>query len=158
MASRFADISEKEKEQLMQIRKSKSTNDAIRHWIDTFREFLSEKSMGTLEELTNTALRKVLEEFYICLRSKKSEKYKSTTLRAMCAALNRYFKDHRRIDITQDPEFIRANELFLGLLKENKQEGHGQVIHKDTITESDKAKLFSFFKERMKSPDPRTLQ
>ena len=80
------------------------------------------------------------------------------TLRAMRVALNRYFKDHRIIDITQDPEFIRANKLFLGLLKENKQEGCGQVIHKETITDNDKEKLFAYFEDRMKSPDSKALQ
>ncbi len=78
----------------------------------------------------------------------------------MRAALNRYFKDHREIDITQDKPFIRANELFLGLLKENKKEGRGQVVHKQMLTETDKEKLFSFFKTSMKkvNPDPKILQ
>ena len=78
----------------------------------------------------------------------------------MRAALNRYFKDHRKIDITQDKPFIRANELFLRLLKENKKEGRGQVVHKQMLMETDKEKLFSFFKNSMKkvNPDPKILQ
>lgn len=125
MASRFADTTEEEKTCLMEIRKSKSTNNATRHWIDTLREYVSQKQQGPLEDLSNEQLGNVLESFYICVRSKWSEKYKSTTLKAMRATLNRYFKDNRRIDITQDPEFIRANKLFLRMLKENKQEGRG---------------------------------
>lgn len=98
-----------------------------------------------------------MESFYICVHSKKSEKYKSSTLKAMRAALNCYFKDHCGLDITQDKNFVKANKLFLGLLKENKKEGRGQVVHKDTISEADKTKLFQYFEEKMEHPDPKVL-
>lgn len=141
----------------MEIRKSKSTNDATRHWTDTLREFLKEQNKPTLEEISDNDLAKELELFYISVYSKKSEKYKSTTLKAMRTALNCYFKDHCGVDIIQDKIFFRANELFLGLLKENKKEGSGQVTHKASISDTDKKLLFKYFEEKIKNPDPKVL-
>ena len=80
------------------------------------------------------------------------------TLKAIHAALKRYFQDTRGIDIIQDKEFMRPNKLFLGLLKENKIEGRGKVTHKETLTDEDKKKLFKYFKEKMKNPDAKVLQ
>ncbi len=55
--------------------------------------------------------------------------------------------------------FVKANELFLGLLKENKQEGRGSVEHKKTLTE-DKEKLFKYFENRVNEEvlDPKIIQ
>ena len=76
----------------------------------------------------------------------------------MRAALNCFFKDTRGIDITQHRSFIKANELFLGLLKENKKEGHGQVMHKQTLTDTDKELLFAYFEKKRQEPDPKIIQ
>ncbi len=92
-----------------------------------------------------TLRREILECFYTSLYTLKGEKYKSTTLKAMRAALNQHFKDTRGVDITLEKPFVKANELFLGLLKENKQEGRGSVEHKKTLTEDNKEKLFKYF-------------
>ena len=144
----------------MEIWKAKSTNNATKLWIDTFKQYLEQEELPKLDQIPDSDLPNLLESFYVLVRMKKSEKYKSTTLKSMRAGLNRYFKDHREIDITQDKRFMRTNELFLGLLKENKKEGRGQVIHKQTISDSDKEKLFKYFENSIKSgkPDPKILQ
>ncbi len=84
----------------MQIRKAKSTNDATKTWVDTLRQYLAQEEPPDMDEMQLSDLPNVLKSFYVCVRMKKSEKYKSTTQHAMRAGLNQYFKDTRRIDKT----------------------------------------------------------
>ncbi len=86
---RFAVSSEQEKAHLMEIWKAKSTNNATKLWIDTLRQYLEHEEMPKLENIDNTELPNILESFYVSVHTKKSEKYKSTTLHAMRAGLNR---------------------------------------------------------------------
>ncbi len=156
----FVVASEAEKEHLIEIRKSKSTNNAMKQWIATFKQFLKQEEYKELEQISNEELGGIMDSFYTSLCTLKGEKYKSSTLKAMRAALNRYFKDTRGIDITLEKPFVKANELFMGLLKENKQEGRGTIEHKKILTEEDKSKLFEYFKMKMKEavPDPKIIQ
>ena len=158
-AQHFALSSDEDIKRLMELRKSKSTNNATRLWIAHSENFWKKK----LTLNWRKSAMKSWVKFSFCSiflwELKKGEKYKSTTLKAMQAALNRYFKDTRGIDITQDKNFIKANELFLGLLKENKKEGRGQVEHKKVLTDQDKELLFMHFETRMtEDPDPKILQ
>ncbi len=85
---KFVVSSEEEKARLIEICKAKSTNDATKLWIETFRQYLKQEDMAELEQISNEELGNIMESFYICVCTNKGEKYKSTTLRAMCAALN----------------------------------------------------------------------
>ena len=85
--------------------------------------------------------------------------YSISTMKSIRAALNRYFKDTRKIDITADTNFINANEIFKGLMKINKQNGRGTIVHKKPINEEDLTKFFQYFKENMsKAPNAKNLQ
>ena len=78
--------------------------------------------------------------------------YSNSTMKAMRAGLNRYFKEKRSIDISSDSQFIHTNEIFKGLLKINKESGRGTVVHKKPISNADMNKLFQYFKENMAKP------
>ena len=58
------------------------------------------------------------------------EEYTNNSLRSLRAGLNRYFKLKLNVNIMDNPAFIRANELFAGKLRINKQEGKGTTKHK----------------------------
>ncbi len=98
-------------------------------------------------------------DFFISLCSRDGEKYRNSTLKAMCAALKRYFMDTRQMDIVQDKRFNTANSLFLGLMKENKAEGCSVVLHKQVFTENDSHCLQNFFLQQYKENfTPKHLQ
>ncbi len=84
----FIIASDAEKEHLMAIRKSKSTNDSTRQWVATFQQFLKQEEYEELDKIGNEELKEILECFYTFLHILKGEKYKSTTLKAMRVALN----------------------------------------------------------------------
>ena len=87
------------------------------------------------------------------------KKYKSQTLRTMRAALNRYFKEKRRIDIIADIEFYEANEMFKCVLKVNKSQRLGEIESKEAITDDDMIKLNEHFTRNMLSkPNAQNLQ
>ena len=98
-----------------------------------------------MNKLDNTQLSDVLCDFYIEVRKKrvpddvnsddpededKKTSDKNTTLRAMRAALTHHFIDTRNVNIIQDPMFLKANEMFLGKTKENKEKGLGKIGNK----------------------------
>ena len=69
--------------------------------------------------------------------------------------LNRHFKT-KGTDITQDPEFAEANEVFLAKCVDLKRQGLAKVEHKPAILENDLRKLYECGVFNL--GDPRTLQ
>ena len=132
-----------------------------------------EKTYPPLNELTNKQLALILCDFYVEVKKKNVEdyeeedaeqeelktSYKTTTLHAIRGALTRYFKDTRQIDIRSDPMFIKANEMFLGKMKQNKQKGLGKIDNKPPINDSDLKLIAEYFKKTMAGPpNPKGLQ
>ena len=86
----------------------------------------------------------MLEDFYIEVKKKNTNPddpnkgaYKTQTLKCIHAALGRFFKEHRGIDIIKNELFIKANDIFLGMTKDNKQKGLREVGSYPPIDESD---------------------
>ena len=65
------------------------------------------------------------------------KRYHNTTMKGIRAGINRYTKEKCNIDIISDKRFIRCNELFQGVLKENTAAGFGNVTHNDPISSED---------------------
>ena len=142
--SQFAVTTSDKKQKIMDGRKADNTNKATKLWIDVFKTFLSERNLPEVEEISDLDLPNAIEDFYVSLRSKRKleEKeakksieddkedsqdtvsdlnddnedcmYSNSTMKAIRAALNRYFKDTRKIDITSNAAFINANGIFQG--------------------------------------------
>ena len=144
-------------------------------WIECFEDYLESKGLGPIDDIRDLDLPKILESFYVDVRSQKVivdandvpvlnekgekqyEEYTNNSMRALCAGLNQHFKLKLNVNIIDNPAFIRANELFAGKLHINKQEGKGTTRHKEPISEQDLKKLKLYFERNMAGPPNATL-
>ena len=168
--SRFATLSEKEKEDLMKNRKAKNTNRATKQWTNAFRSYLKAKKLPNLDLLTIDELPDILGDYYFSLRQKPEKNkvpgqkttpkcYKNSSLKSGRAALNRYFKDKLGIDIISNEKFLLANEQFQAVTKKGKDEGRSEMNSKDPICDEDMAKITAYFEKNMLSkPDAEKVQ
>ena len=115
------------------------------------QEYLAEKDYPTIDEITDNNLPDVLYNFYSETCKKKpnpdtgdEQEYKNSTLKCVRAALNRYFKEKRCVDIIVDGCFIKTNEMFKAVTKINKEEGRGDV--------EDLKTLGTYFENNMQGP------
>ena len=156
-------LSEKEKNAIMQARSSDNTNKATKLWVDVLREYIEEKDMGILKEVLDADLSKLLSDFYTEIKKKEKpqakkrkenseEEYKNSSLQCMRAALNRYFKEKRGINIINDDRFIQANEMFRGVTKQGRRQGRGSSEHKKPINSDDMKTLTKYFTVNMQGP------
>ena len=129
----FKDISNSEIEKIFNNRKSKATQEATKLWMRAFRDFLKEKKLPEPEELTNEELWDVLHIFYPSVQKKDNTDLKTTTLKGIRAAINRFYRDRKGIDIVSDPFFLVANEMFKGVIMKNKENGLSTIDHKKVI-------------------------
>ena len=92
-------------------------------------------------------------------RCKKKKNYKNTSMRAIRAAIGRYYKEKRSIDIISGEPFIRVNSVFIGILQLNKESGLGNIESKPELSDLDISTLTMYFKATMSGPpDPKKLQ
>ena len=136
-------------------------------------DYLKQKCLPNITDLDHVSveqLPKILESFYVDVRTQKCiydengdplltlngdiqyEEYTNNSLRSLRAALNRYFKLKLNVNIMDNPAFIRANELFAGKLRINKEAGKGTTRQKDLISDQDLLKLNEYFKRNMAGP------
>ena len=167
----FKTLTEAQKDGIMQGRSAENTNKATKLWVDCLREYLDEKGMPILEEVCDAELPKLLSDFYTEVKKKEKspnskkkgtkktksptvsdEEYKNSSLQCMRAALNRYFKEKRGLNIISNETFIQANEMFRGVTKEGRRKGRGSCDHKPPITPEDMEKLSNYFTENMRGP------
>lgn len=176
--SRFKTVNDNKKQAIFDKRKKPNTNKATKLWLNCFCDYLLEKDYNTLEELPTNELPLVLEQFYSEVRKKESKNsppvpensaenddddperlYKNTTLKAIRGALARHFKETRSIDIISSEKFIRANQIFEGVQKINKEFGTGNIVSKPPIDDADLAKITEYFERGMNGPtNPALLQ
>lgn len=171
--SRFGTTTEEKTQYVMDKRKAPNTNKATKLWLQCFTDYLLEKDLPKIETLTINTLPTILENFYTDVRKKEAQSnpeneagddddqrlYKNTTLKAIRAALGRYFKEKLSIDIMSNENFIRANQIFEGVQRINKEKGKGNVTNKPPIDDSDLTKITHYFRQGMNGPpNPGLLQ
>ena len=156
-------------------RKAENTNKATKQWIACLSDFLKERKLPKVDEIADAELPQILGEFYFSLRKKrvkpkgkeklsrsqlnKQKHYKNSSLKSGRAALNRYFKEKRCIDIISNERVTNANEQFKAVTKLRKTEGRGEIESKEPISDEDMKKLFEFFRLNMTGPlDAKSLQ
>ena len=178
--NRFGTVSREDKDKIFKERKSVNTNRATATYLKCFNEYLREKKLPAEQDISNGDLPSILSDFYVEVPKKKitqgkhkvndegkvvpsasstSLDYKNTSLMCIRAALNRHFKSTRSIDIIANEQFIQANEMFKGVTKKGKREGHGEIESRPPIEPEDLVKIRNYFEKSMKShPNARNLQ
>ena len=167
--NRFKKTTVEDQDEVLERHKAENTNKSTKLWIDCFEDYLKDKNM-TLDAVRDLDLPHLLECFYVDVRSQKLivddkgepiltetgelqyEEYSNNSMRSLRAGLNRYFKLKLQVNIIDNPAFIRANELFTGKFRINKQEGKGTTKHKEPITEQDLQSLKQYFERNMEGP------
>ena len=177
---KFKTVTSKIKEDLLEESKAKSTNRATEQWTSCFNEYLKQKNKPDIHLIATEDLPQILCDFYPSLKkvrtskpklnpsfapeanqdnTEEDEEYHNTTLKCIRAALNRFFKASRGIDIISNDKFIPANEIFKALQRKGKKEGRGETENKKPICDVDFQKLSDYFKKNMtEDPNPRNIQ
>ena len=144
-SKRFASFDDEEFNDLITSKDAENTKKSTKQAVGVFREYLREKSLpGDFETLDKQTLAKILGKFYVEARKTNGDYYKTATLNAIRAGLNRHLKSEYQdlIDIIKDSEFVKANEAFKAATVELKKIGKGDVKHHEIITDNDLQKLY----------------
>lgn len=157
--NRFGNSSKKDQENLLEDRHRDNTRRATRNAVKILIDYLKEKKLKKLEELTDTEFPDILLDFYSNLRKVKGGSYKLQTLKCIRAGLNRFTKEHRNLDIIADTRFARTNEMFKAVTTKAKRDGLGSTRSTPPVEEQDMAKCAQHFCHNwMNEPNPRLLQ
>ena len=167
---RFKSTTKEDRDNILLESKPKNTRKSTDLWMNCFQKYLVKKSLPTADRIKNEDLPDVLESFYCEVEKttiKTSKKlgeneekgYKNTTMRTIQAAIARYYRDQRGIDIITNENFLRSNQIFKGVQKMNKKKGLGKLDSKAALTELDMERLMNYFLTHMNGPpNPRKLQ
>lgn len=155
MKRNFIEVHQSEIESKRQHAFSKKTDSNTDFWIKALQEFWRFKgyNTGILEE-DKATINANIENFYLSVRTKKGEKYKTNSYHSMRNAIARFFKKESNWDIINDPEFINSNRVFSNTLKDVKAEGKGATEHHAVISKNDIHNI----KSGLSIDDPQELQ
>ena len=162
----FGIVNEDEKDYMMAHRKAENTNKATKQWVLCLNDYLKEKQLPNIDDITTEDLPSVLGDFYFSARKKRISEdgttpspdkirltyYKNSSLKSGRAALNRYFKGTRGIDIISSEKFIKSNQMFQAVTKKGKKEGRGETESKQPISDEDMSTLSTYFINSMRGP------
>ena len=113
------------------------------------------------EELPVNQLADMLRKFYGTVLSKKGKEYSKSGLINLRAGLNRHLQDppHKRsLDLMSDRQFLQANKVFSGRLRDNKEKGFDTSKPRMAIEQEDLKKLFkNYFTPAMTKLDTHVL-
>ena len=123
----------------------KNTQKATQSAVSQFEAYLKLKKLPNIMDIDLDLLASTLRNYYVELHPHNDENYAVQTLKCKRAALNRFFKPNRGIDIILDTEFTRANEMFKGVLVQSKKSGKGVKKSYPKITVDDMHKICDYF-------------
>ena len=90
-------------------------------------DWLKENEMdANFEVLSIEDLADMLRRFYGTVLSKKGNEYSKSGLVNLCAGLNHHLQEppHKRtLDLMNDRDFLQANKVLTGRLRDNKEKG-----------------------------------
>ena len=157
--TRFGTTTTAEKKQIMEERNAKNTNRATKSALVTFRDYLCEKQLKPVEEISNEDLPEILLDFYTNAKKTDGSDYCVQSMKCLRAGINRYMKAERGLDIIENERFVTANEMFRGVNKKKREQGKGATKSTPVIITEDLQKIYSYFNhDIMNSPDPKKLQ
>lgn len=143
MASRFADVSQDDIDELLERRDSKSTKNVIKGSLSIFDNYCLEKNIDFPTEAGE--LNSLLKKFYTAVRTKDGSLYTKKSMLSIRYGLQKHFEKTLKVDIVNSPEFKVANNVFNAMLVKLKKEGKASVTHKNPITKNDLRKLYAHF-------------
>lgn len=127
--------------------------------IKILTDYLKEKKLKPLEEITNDELPEIMLDFYTNLRKVKGGDYKLQSLKCIRAGINRFTKANRNLDIINDTRFTQTNEMFKAVSTKARREGRGSTKSTPPIEPEDLSILADFFYHDFTAqPEPRLLQ
>ena len=128
----FKQRKDEEKEKLLTEKDKRNTQVATDRAIAHFDHFLQAKSYGELQslDLGTIKLNDILLDYYCSIQPQKvtnenDDKYSAQAMKCMRAALNRYFRKEKGIDIVKDEACIKANEMFKEVCVQSKKAEKG---------------------------------
>ena len=155
----FKRRSDENLQELLEGKDKKNTQKATQGALAQFSQYLRSKGHPKIEDLTIECLPEILYSFYPAVKPLKSDIYSVQTLKCLRAGLNRYFRKEKGFDISKDPPFVRANEMFQAVLVESKKNGKGVRKSYPPISPIDLERLSEhFLHDHMNEPDPKKLQ
>ena len=113
----------------------------------------------TFETDATEVLALKLRQFYGELRTSDGKKYCKSSFTNIRSGLNRHLTSpphNRQINLMHDRAFQGANQVFYGCMRALRQEGLDKAKHKDSISTTDMAKLYS--SGVLSDSDPESLQ
>ncbi|KAJ8021450.1 hypothetical protein HOLleu_38657 [Holothuria leucospilota] len=144
-ADRFQTLSNQEIEQIARERNEKATTYNTSWGVRTFKAWCKSKGKNPdFEKLSADDLNAFLRVFYAEVRNKQGERFAKQSFVGLRAAIHRHLTGEpfcRQMNILQDREFQAANNVFKGVLKQLKREGHDKSQHKVPISPGDLEKL-----------------
>ena len=141
MASRFAEISENDLNDLENSKDADSTKRIVKRSINLFREFIGEEN--DVEGMSKSELNIKLRQFFGSVRTKTGEELKKSSLVSLKYGISRFLKDRCGIDIKTDAEFSSCQSIFKAKVVDLKKKGKGSTEHKLEISPEDLQKLTS---------------
>ena len=155
----FKDITDELKQQILDGKDKKNTIKATKGAMKRLHSYLHSKELNELEAILTEDLPDILLNFYLAVRPKGAGNYANQSMKCIRAALNRYFKAERGIDIIKNELFVKTNEMFRGVLVHEKKIGKGVTKSIPKIKPCDFQKIGQYFDhDYMNFPNPKKLQ
>ena len=136
----------------------KNTQAATDRAVANFSFYLSSKSLLKVEDLDPKQLDNILVGYYLSIMPQQAEdeNYAVQTIKCIRAALNRYFRKKKGLDIVKDPEFVRSNEMFKAVCVESKKAGKGVKKFYPPFSQVDLERIAEYFcHDHVTNPDPK---
>ena len=103
----------------------------------------------------------LLRKLYGTVLTKKGTPYSKSGMINLRAGLNRHLQNppfNRTIDIMNDPQFLPANKVFTGRMRDNKEKGLDVSKPRQSIDQEDLQKLFNnYFKKAVETKNTKLL-
>ncbi|VDI51112.1 Hypothetical predicted protein [Mytilus galloprovincialis] len=152
----FAEVSEDDITDLLELKDSKSTKRCITHSLKSFRGFLGEDN--EFETFDKPKLNEKLRLFFASLRKTDGNHLKKSTLTNYRYGLTKYLKEHCSIDITKDAQFAGSKDVFKAVVVNLKKKGYASTEHKPPISKEDLQKLYNTNSIAINTTTPYGLQ
>ncbi|XP_065191917.1 uncharacterized protein KIAA1958-like [Sycon ciliatum] len=142
---RFVQVSESDLDRIRESRVPANTKRATKNWMRVFDTWCVEnKKTCDLKTIQATDLASILKHAYVEIRQVNKQPYSKNSLLQFRSAIHRELQELKRtINLYTDSEFIEANQVLDGYLKQLKKDGLvAPTQHKTPISDSDKEKIY----------------
>ena len=136
--SRFGSATKADIQDLHDQKDSLNTKKSVNHSVKVVREYCKEKGSNVeFEKLDPKELDELLELFYVDVRKKDGELYKSSAFSLLRYGINKHLLDSKKLDIPNDPAFANSNKAYFSVCAKLKKEGLALKTHKECISSED---------------------